>query len=655
MPAGATPAFDRTTQPAMIRRNLFVRGALIGMMTGGAYGLVETLFLWLAPFAELPANAGLTAWHWRFNAVVIAGLLAAGAAAGALSGLAFQLFQRLKGERSVPQQDRFLLGSQLLILLLVYDFQILAVRGRRNEEYLLCGVITLILAAQLLYDLFTSDSRDRISQFLNPVSVPLLMLGLPWIRQSLLPHRDAGRFLVLGVLIALAAASPRLFRTNSAGWLKKSAVTLAVGAMVVAGLAGTLSSFRYLLLPLPPNPNAAAATPDVVLIVMDTTRADHLSVYGYPKPTTPHLEKFAAGATLYRRAVATSNYTLATHASVFTGDYPRRHGAHYLKQRNQSRRWSRPLSRGVLTLAEALCAKGYRTGAVSANVAFVTRAYNLDQGFEHFEAPRLNAGEFYLRRGIRRLLQYTGIPALERRYLSAADINRRATSLLKKLAAGAAPFFLFINYMDAHAPWAPPVEFARRFAGDARTLSYADLEQLRRIVKNKHRQLRPGERQALASRYDASLAYLDANLGRMLDHLKRIGRYRNSLIVILGDHGESLGGHHFIGHSRSLYQPVVHVPLLVKLPGQQEGRIVASPVSQVDVMPTILDALGLPLPPEMDGRSLLADSAPTERPVFAQWLVPGPSKLPGRMEHAIFFRDAKLIQSEQGVPRLFRP
>lgn len=308
-------------------------------------------------------------------------------------------------------------------------------------------------------------------------------------------------------------------------------------------------------------PGAPARPPNVLLVTLDTVRADHLSAYGYPVATSPRLEALARHATLYRRALATSPWTIPTHGSLFTGKFPFEHGAITFKVDQPEARNAWPLPAEHLTLAEALREAGYQTAAFVANGGYLAPHWGFDQGFDSYLA----------------------------RQVWAAELNKPIKRWLKRQAR--APFFLFVNYIDAHRPYnsvARPGLLPRPVTppDDGRLLMRLADEVLpaRKPV--------PAElRQKVIDQYDTALANLDEELGRLIDRLVELGLYDDTLIVVTSDHGEYFGEHHLVEHSKDVYEAALRVPLLVKLPGQREGRVDETPISSVDLPRLVLEAL----------------------------------------------------------------
>ena len=297
-----------------------------------------------------------------------------------------------------------------------------------------------------------------------------------------------------------------------------------------------------------------------MLISVDTLTAGHMSAYGYERPTSPRLDAFAAGASLYLRAYATSPWTLPTHASLFTGKYPFEHGARTFRWPE----WARsPLAESHFTLAEALQALGFRTAAFVANNAFLTEEYQLNQGFETYVVDRSPG----------------------------AALNERVFDWLEKNAG--APFFLFLNYMDTHAPYntRKPKNrpgFLEHAIDGTSTELLKDLEQ--KILDRDPSYSRADVERAI-DLYDLSIANLDEAVGALFDELTARGHFDDTLILVTADHGEIFDEHDLIKHGRELYEPLIWVPLIVKRARQHAGEVVDAVVSSADIPRMILAQL----------------------------------------------------------------
>ncbi len=312
---------------------------------------------------------------------------------------------------------------------------------------------------------------------------------------------------------------------------------------------------------------------NVVLISIDTCRADHLGSYGYRRETSPHVDEVAREGILFSRAVASVPITLPSHSSMMTGLSPLRHG---VRDNNDYR-----LDPARVTLAEVLAEGGFTTAAFVG--AFVMNArFGIDQGFDHYD-------DFSD--------EQKGFMAYDER--SAAEVTDSALDWLGRHREERS--FLFLHYFDPHGDYRPHGEFD--FTGDMSSSSRdADL-------------------------YDGEIAFTDFHIGRFLRQLKDWGLYDSTLLVVTSDHGEGLGDHRERTHGSLLYQSTLHVPLIFRVPGGESGKRIDSVAGVVDVMPTISAIVGLPPPPGLDGRDLSplfseGEEGEGERYVYAESLMP---------------------------------
>ncbi|MBZ5567983.1 MAG: sulfatase-like hydrolase/transferase [Acidobacteriia bacterium] len=305
--------------------------------------------------------------------------------------------------------------------------------------------------------------------------------------------------------------------------------------------------------------------PDVYLITMDTLRADHVGCYGYKRVQTPNLDAVAADGARFTEAFTVSPITNSSHASILTGDYPSTHGV---------RDFGSPLAAKYPTWAELLKGNGYHTAAFIGAVILDSKALapGFDRGFDFYDNfPEKAPGKSRWGR-------------VERRGM---EVAQRAEDWLR--AHRAAPQFVWVHFYDAHDPYEPPAPYSEKYKDHL---------------------------------YDGEIAYADAALGHFLRFLRQQGRYDNALVIIVGDHGEGLGEHREDTHGIFLYDSTTHVPLLIKLPGSaRAGRTIAAQVRTTDLLPTVLDVLGIKAPSKFDGTSLKPDlqgSETADRPALAE-------------------------------------
>lgn len=323
----------------------------------------------------------------------------------------------------------------------------------------------------------------------------------------------------------------------------------------------------------------APGSPSILVLVLDTVRADHSSTYGYGRETTPGLNRLAGEGVLFENAFSASSWTLPSHVSLLTGRFPHEHGV----ERGVSYDGRFP------TLSEELRNRGYRTGAFSANREWFTRVYGFGRGFLHFEDFFDSAVDRVVRTVYGRRIEQTLMRAMgdedwpARKH--AEDINRSLLSWLERDPQR--PFFAFVNYYDAHDPYLPPQPYRRRFS---------KVEQpggvLNEAAGRPHPKLSPEQLQGEIEAYDGALAYIDDEIGKLLAEFKRRGLAQNLLLIVTSDHGEAFGEHGLYLHRNALYLELIRVPLIVRWPGHiPAGVRVAEPVSNVALPATVLELL----------------------------------------------------------------
>ncbi len=349
-------------------------------------------------------------------------------------------------------------------------------------------------------------------------------------------------------------------------------------------------------------PALPTGTPNVLLIVLDTVRADHLSVYGYSRETTPNLERLARSGVAFSQARSAAPWTLPSHATLFTGRWPRELGVAAGKTLNTK----------APTLAEALTARGYATGGFVGNTYFCNSWYGLGRGFAHYEdyyeENALVSPDEALRCTAlgRWLIQLAGSsynvrPGVSSNMKDGQRVNR---DFLKwRDAHPDRPFFAFLNYIEAHDPYQVPEGFNRHFG--LKPESSADLDLIRGWHSCDKTDLAPRQLALVRDAYDDCLSSLDEQLGRLFEELRQRNLLEKTLVIVTADHGEQLGERGLYGHGQSLYQQEVHVPLILAGPGiPATGQLIPEPVSTRDVAATVVDRLGMGQTSPFPGRSL---------------------------------------------------
>lgn len=371
-------------------------------------------------------------------------------------------------------------------------------------------------------------------------------------------------------------------------------------------------------------------SPNVLLVVLDAVRKDHLSCYGYEFPTCPNLEDFCQKATRYESAFTAAPWTGPSHASMFTGRYPSSHGV----VGNDP-----VLSPDIPVVAERLQDRGYTTIGFS-NSYHTSGARGFARGFDYYhdllDLPRI-LGRMY-----EPSVEY--LDFFLRYFLRDDDASYFQAEKLKTLVGRAAePFFAFINFNSAHSPYDPPRRYRRVFEERFERWDEVD-EALARAVSRDggfshmigDEKVGDAEWELMRCWYDAEIAYMDDILDDLFGFLHGIGAYEETLVVITSDHGEHFGEGGLANHQFSLSEVLINVPLIVKWPGCGDREVSDELVSLVDLVPTFYDLLGEQIPQDVQGRSLVSDSPPEA--VFAEyghpfpWLAEKVSKYDGEVD-----------------------
>lgn len=391
-------------------------------------------------------------------------------------------------------------------------------------------------------------------------------------------------------------------------------------------------------------PQAKESTPNVLLIVIDTLRADHLSLQGYERNTDPNLTRLANEGVMFENAYATSSWTLTAHASLFTGRWNYEHKAD----------GGRSLDDTYPTIAEALSARGYRTGAFNGNFETVTKRWGFARGFAHFEdyyqtIPQLAVSSFY-----GRFLEYYALHkvlgmefSIDRRW--APSVNQSALDWIDQNTEK--PFFAFINYYDVHAPYISPER--ARFSEFENPGGLVNTDWTTAGIYNPKT---PEQVQGEIDAYDGGIYYTDQQIQNLLDELNQRGVLENTIVVITSDHGELFGEHGLWEHHNSLYKPVIYVPLIIWHPESvPQGIRIPTTVSNVSIPVTVLDLIGYSDQTEFPGSSLAdlwrnPDSAaqwpdPIAEMAESSWVNPNHLSINGDMT-SVISNDWQYIEHE---------
>lgn len=308
---------------------------------------------------------------------------------------------------------------------------------------------------------------------------------------------------------------------------------------------------------------------NVVLISIDTLRADHLGCYGYPRSTTPNIDAFSRDAVLFRTVISQAPSTLPSHASIFTSLLPSEHGALFATQTPLAQEWT--------TLAEVIQGAGYRTASFNGS-GQVSAQFGLDQGFDLYQEMR--GAQF-------------------------SDVGEEARRWIDQHADE--KFFLFLHSYEVHHSYTPSPENLRRFESRySGSLPRRISKPLLKEINAGRVEISTDDIRHIVNTYDAEIFSMDSAFGNFLDSLRRKGLYDDTVIVFTSDHGEEFGEHGRMGwHSHSLYDELLRVPLLIKLRESiYGGNVVAELVRSIDIAPTVLGILDLEAPAHYSGTSL---------------------------------------------------
>lgn len=357
-------------------------------------------------------------------------------------------------------------------------------------------------------------------------------------------------------------------------WIVLSAVSFGLAALLLGAALHLPERLRLARLP-----DARADAPNVVLLILDTVRAANLGAYGYPRATTPVLERVAREGVLFEHAFSAAPWTAPSHATLLTGRWPSETGVSYL----------RPMADSITTLAEVLRDAGYATGGFTANAGYAGHQVGMSRGFAHFEdfpvsffealwsttLAQTGSGQLLVE-GLRERKLWKVLNAVRRADFRVVGVrrfeHRRAAEIADRFVAwrdgiAGRPYFAMLNFMDAHAPYEPPGRFRTAFNGGRDPMD----------------------------RYDGGIAYADSILGALVDRLRARGELDRTILIVTSDHGEQWGEHGMLDHGNALYRTVLHVPLIIRAPGRAPaGLRVESVVSLRDLAATIAEQAGAP-------------------------------------------------------------
>jgi hypothetical protein len=613
-----------------------------------AYAVVESWMLGIVPWLRQPAHT-YRPLHIGMTVLLFVVYPLAGMISGAVAARLFA-------------DDVLRRAVVIVFLAIVYAVNALLLLSSSSEltiPLVSSGIVAVaaVIAARL-------PGARSLRWALNPWCAVLLLAGLPWVTKDLLPL--ASRPVKLGAAIAwliVVPAATAIVRRREPGPAVRSRATWAVATVTLLLTVVLRDGPR--IAATPGAPAAAAAIRSIDRRDLDGHRPRGPSV-GIRLHGGYHAGAHSAGVprhSLRARDVDRGHDPGVARVDVHRS-IPSQHGfaqRPHMAGASPARSWHSDTCR-------ASCRVGYKTMGVVANFGNLGTSLGLDRGFQYYD-PRAAvrfllddpARNHFLRQGANRVLQrLTGTDLAEVPYRRAADINRAVLPLLDEVAANPQPFFLFVNYMDAHWPYRPPPPFDTKFGSTrARSIAMADYYRMASDVMAGRRTLTDTERADLHAQYDGGIANIDQQIGALVDRLEKLERLDNCLLIVTADHGEAFGEHALVEHGVSVYGDQIHVPLIVKYPRQRTPSRVRDAVSGVDVMATALEAAGQAVPADVEGRSLPrgGENSASPRVVFSE-SHPGPGlfeRYPRfrRVERAIVSDGLKLIVSTAGKRELY--
>jgi arylsulfatase A-like enzyme len=590
------------------------------ILSGALSGLVGGLLVFVAELISTGLHAEIDV---RTYAFFLALYVIFGLAGGAgLMVLLKILSPRILYLQRASGNPSFVPAAFVFVLFFLYGFyylnQVVTPGVGIFQPLSLAANLILFLSAAVMFivGLQFPASANVVVTFLTMAAMPLAALVAMNVRffmwQPL--HTQTGETLlataafsltgVLAMVIGLLIAKPFRSRPNFASAINSVLGLAAVAAFVFSGRPSA-TSFKIhepAALADPALPNAK----NIIWIVMDTARRDQISIYGgLPAQAgepirTPNIDEFAKDALLMNRAISAAPWTIPSHASMFTGMFPSKHGA----DRNvPGGRFTNPLSSDNLTIAEILQSYGYDTASMVANVAGLSRDFGFDQGFNYYFDTRPLAFHLFFGQVLSKLpesfranqLRVNEIPI-------SSEMNGVVYDWLDRRQKDQ-PFFLFINYMEPHdgVEYIPePFYSMYGFSKSEHDKVFEGFDQSK--VVHFEAEVSPAQQEMFVKLLARRLYFLDHHIGKLFSKLKADGLYDDSFIIITSDHGELNGEHNSFGHNTDLYNELIWVPLIVKYPGAERTGVSNRAVQTMDIMPELLQYLNIEIPEEVQGQ-----------------------------------------------------
>ncbi len=575
--------------------------------------------------------------------------------AGSLSVLIFTVvhFNKKIKEKSIVYKICLLVFLTYFLNVIYINFNLLNSfnLSKLTAAQIISNLVLLGLVVLSIKFLLNNDpSRKFLSSDINFYSSSILMLGmlnynqyfnLKWIFPIGGFFKTLIWVLLIGLLPMISLLMSYLFKSklneNKPYVLSFCIIMLLIFPFLVRQPSMRNYQIKYDKTDEINENNGRQIKHNVFWIVMDTARRDRLSLYGNERNTTPNLDEFAKDGIVFTNAVANAPWTVPSHASMFTGMYPSKHGTHHTPENS----FSNPLSKDNKTIAEILRENGYKTSAIVANYA-IGGNKGFEQGFELYYEGISSFQRFFLGQLLCRIypiIRYRRNFRINR-FLLSSQINDSVLHWIDNNKDN--KFFMFINFMDVHAGFNYlPDGFDKKFNFDWNSLDSINDIDMKNIV-NFRKNISQKEQNIFIDVTDCKLNHLDHNLGKLFEELKRRDLYDDSIIIVTSDHGTLWGEHNSFGHMTDLYNELLYVPLIIKYPKSYDKVGVHEDwVQLIDIMPEILFSLNIPIPENVQGRPVDNSDHEIISEVFRN-----KKSIVSTLNPERFYRDTKAIYSK---------